>query len=181
MATSPVVGTPAWRRGAPWVAVVIGVFVAGSIARGEGTVAVPNDGVARRLTGLDGVAAALDARDRSVERREMSLSAREADLSAAEAQLEVRLRELEAIRTEIGALLDARDEASEQKVQELAATVGGMKAKSAAPVVAAVREDLAVAVLSKMPAAKSGKILAAMDPVVAARLAEKLGTVEKLP
>lgn len=181
MATSPVLSASLWRRAAPWAVVVLGVFVAGSFARGEGAGALPPEGGPRRLTGLDGVAAALDARDRSVERRELSVSAREADLTSAEGLLEVRLRELETVRTEIASLLDKRDEASQQKIQELAATVGGMKAKAAAPVVASVREDLAVAVLANMPASKSGKILAAMEPAVAARLAEKLGTVQTLP
>lgn len=167
-----------WRA-VRWGAVVVGVFLAGSIARGEGVGAsVSDDGVARRLTGLDGVAAALDARERSIQRRELSVAAREADLRAAEAQIAVRLTELEDVRTQIAALLDQRDAEAQQKIDELAATVGGMKPKAAAPVLSSVREDLAVEVLATMPASKSGKILGAMDPLVAARLAEKLGTVQ---
>jgi len=125
-----------------------------------------------RSRGIQELAAAQRARERSLDTRERTLEEREEDLREAELRLEARLEELQALRGEIEGQLGELDEDEEARVRALVRMVESMRAKEAAPMVAALDHDLAVRVLGRMNRTKAGKVLAAMNPTTAARFAE---------
>lgn len=134
-----------------------------------------------RVDGVEQLAAKLTSRERAIERREGSLEDREADLAAAEARLMERMEALEALRGVIDEKLEGLDEDEEQRREGLKVMVEKMKAKEAAPMVAALDKDLAVDLLGRMNRTKAGKLLAQLPPPLAADLAEKLTAPVEIP
>jgi flagellar motility protein MotE (MotC chaperone) len=116
----------------------------------------------------------LDNRDRALDRRETSLMAREEELRNLEAELQSRLEELEGVRTELSTLLEQADAERETKVQGLVKMVEVMRGNQAAAVLVELEPELAIEVLDRMKSTKAGKALAAMPPVKAAVLAERM-------
>ncbi len=134
-----------------------------------------------RVDGVEELAAKLNARERTVERREASLEDREADLAAAEERLMERMKALEDLRAAIDVQLQGLDEDEERRRKGLVVMVEKMKAKEAAPVVAALDKDLAVDVLDRMNRTKAGKLLAQLPAPVAAELAQRLTAPVEVP
>jgi len=148
---------------------------------GSGTLAFAEssgDGILnpRRSTdaGLQELAGRLNARDRALERRAASLGDREADLREAEQRLEVRLMEMETLRDEIDGKLAELDAIEERRRQQVTEMAERMRAKQSGPFLAEMDEDLAVDLLDRMQPSKAAKVLAAIPPAKAARLAEQL-------
>lgn len=135
-------------------------------------------GTARELSEL---ARQLEDRSRALDRRESALATREQDLVAIEGRLTERMAELEAMRAEIDALLEQTGEQDEDAVSALVIRVEAMRDKQAAAVLSEVRADLAVEVLRRMAPSKAGKALAAMDPVQAADLGERMAARVDVP
>ena len=108
-----------------------------------------------------------------IDTREGELVEREAALRLAEAEIAAELARVEAIRSELGVMLGRADVASEENVGSLARMVDAMKAKEAAPLLAGMNEDVVLEILQKLKPKQAGKILGAMDPVVAQRLGDR--------
>jgi len=157
------------------VALLLGAVI------GSGTLAFAEsngDGIINpnRTTGagLQDLAGRLLAKERALQRRENSLSDREADLREAEQRLEVRLVEMETLRDEVDGKLAELDAIEERRRQQVTEMAEKMRSKQSGPFLAAMDEDLAVNLLDRMLPSKAAKVLAAMPPVKAARLAEQL-------
>jgi len=134
-----------------------------------------------RVDGVEELAARLNARERTIERRESTLKDREADLASAEERLMERMKALEDLRAAIDEQLQGLDEDEERRREGLVVMVEKMKAKEAAPMVAALDKELAVDLLDRMNRAKAGKLLAQLPPPVAAELAERLTAPVEVP
>jgi len=113
-------------------------------------------------------------RGRELEEREHSFDARKAELAESERRLDARLADLKALRTEVGLSLDRADSAQDERVKGLVKMVESNRAAAIAPMFASLDETLAVEVLDRMNRQKAGKLLAALPPVKAAALADKL-------
>ncbi len=124
--------------------------------------------------GMQSVLDELDARQRALDRRERSIEAREADLRQVESQLEGRIEEVEVLREGLMELLEEADQARESKVQSLVKMLAATRSKQGAAIMSALDDELAVEVLERMNTGKAGKLLAAMDPERAAKLAEMM-------
>jgi flagellar motility protein MotE (MotC chaperone) len=127
-----------------------------------------------RSAGYQDLAMRLKSREASIDRRERSLADREGDLNAVVERLDARLEELKAIREEIGTQLKEVDEETLERRNGLVKMFEGMRSKDSAAVMSELDGDLAVQVLDNMNRTKAGKLLAALSPVEAARLAEKM-------
>lgn len=163
-------------------------FAVGLLAAIGGTVAYAQNVANETATGVDrfdpeltrgmkDVALALNARERALERREKSITDREKDLRDAEAGLDERLAKLDALREELRILLDQVDEQQNERVSDLVKMMENMRAAQSAALMTELSgrdRDLAVEVLEEMKPMKSGKLLAAMNPIEAAILAERM-------
>ena len=137
---------------------------------------VPDPAAVLRLCGQEQVgtrelAGELARRDRALKERDQTLAAREAELAEAEKRLDARLAELSALRSEVSKRLDEADEDRAKRLAGLVTMVEKNRPGEIAPMFSALEEPLAVQVLERMNRAKAGKLLAVLDPALAARLA----------
>jgi flagellar motility protein MotE (MotC chaperone) len=134
-----------------------------------GSARVGHDGESLALQEL---AHELEAHERSLERREKTLAERETELRAIEARLEERARALEGLRAEIDTMREVVDEEHARKVSSLVKTVGSMKPAAAGAMLQKLDPPLAIEVMKSMSSTKAAKLLAALPPAFAAKLAE---------
>lgn len=140
---------------------------------------VPDPAAVLRLCGQEQVGTRqlgeeLHRRERSLDERDRTLSAREAELTEAEKRLDARVTELTALRTEVSRQLDKADAEREERIRGIVAMVEKNRPSEISPMIAALDESLAVDVFKRMNKAKAGKLLAVLDPTLAARLASRL-------
>lgn len=119
----------------------------------------------------------LRERAQSMDARETALAAREDAAKQAEAEIAAELARVEAIRTEVLALLGRAEVASKENVGSLARMVDAMKAKEAAPMLAGMNEDVALEILQKIKPKQAAKILGAMAPAKAQALGDRFTLV----
>ena len=170
--------SPGWNRWGLPVAAVLGVVVGlglSAIAAPDSDSLLNEDLRPSPELGRERVMVLLERQKLSLERREATLATREADLRAAEEQVELRLEELQELRDEIRGLLIELDEDREARVSRLVKMLENMRPAQAGDILVGTPESVALEVLMRMNQAKAGRALAAMPPVVAAALAEKLG------
>ena len=160
------------------LAFLIGVTGRAGAASGELGLSryVPDPAAVLRLCGQEQVgtrelAGELARRDRALKERDQTLAARESELAEAEKRLDARLAELSALRSEVSKRLDEADEDRTKRLAGLVTMVEKNRAGDIAPMFAALDEALAVQVLERMNRAKAGKLIAVLEPGLAARLA----------
>ncbi len=124
--------------------------------------------------GMLELATSLQNRSIALDERENLLKLRETELQDVEKRLLARMEDLKKLRADIGGQLDSADQQKESKVDELVKMVESNRASAISSMFEALDEDLAVQVLDRMNPSKAGKLLAAISPVRAARLAEKM-------
>ena len=116
----------------------------------------------------------LRRRERTVEGREHAADAQRAELVTVEARLTARLAEIEKTRAELKALLTEADADRAERLAGLVKMVEANRPTSAAGMFTALDEALAVEVLDRMNRTKAGRLLTALPPAKAARLAERM-------
>jgi len=119
-------------------------------------------------------------RSNSLDRRGHALDERAAVLAGLETEVAAELVRLEALRAELLELLSGQRAALEQRVKKLSRMVDQMKAKDAAELLAGIDQGVALQVLQKLKPKQAGKVLGAMPPVKAQRLADKLAELPKI-
>jgi len=122
----------------------------------------------------------LRQKERSLDHREATLAAREADLRLAEQKIEERVTDLQTLREELTIQLGALDEARESRVVGLVRMFEGMRSKDAAAILSSTETEISIAVLERMSRMKAGKVLAEMEPSLAAELANIFASTPSL-
>ncbi len=125
------------------------------------------DPLAAREAALAAAEQALITDQAALEQAQLALAAREADLAEQTAALAEREEALTAAET------GQADAAA--KLEHLVRLTAGMPAEDAVEIMANLDDGLAVAVLSRLSGKDGAEIMAAMEPVQAARLMGKLG------
>ncbi|EKY30412.1 hypothetical protein HMPREF0185_00465, partial [Brevundimonas diminuta 470-4] len=117
----------------------------------------------------------------SLSKRRDALDARDADFAttlplmvAAEQKLDAKLQALEALKTEIGALVGQVDEKEKAEEDRLVAVYSAMRPKEAAAVFATLDDGVRLPVASAMRPRSLAAIMAQMPPAAARELTEKL-------
>lgn len=170
-----------WRLVIP-LALLVGGGVAFGQAPPDDEVEEPPESTApiRReelpSAGLQELADRLVSRERALERREEDLSSRESDLRAAESRIELRLEELQKLRESFEEEVGESDTELEERIRSVVKMFEAMRSKDSAAVMVELDKNEAVRVLNRMNRTKAGKMLAAMPPVLAARLTERMTT-----
>lgn len=117
----------------------------------------------------------------SLSKRRDALDARDADFAttlplmvAAEQKLDAKLQALEALKSEIGALVGQVDEKEKAEEDRLVAVYSAMRPKEAAAVFATLDDAVRLPVASAMRPRTLAAIMAQMPPAAARELTEKL-------
>ncbi len=117
----------------------------------------------------------------SLSKRRDALDARDADFAttlplmvAAEQKLDAKLQALEALKSEIGALVGQVDEKEKAEEDRLVAVYSAMRPKEAAAVFATLDDGVRLPVASAMRPRTLAAIMAQMPPAAARDLTEKL-------
>lgn len=145
--------------------------IAVGISQGEGDSCLPDAGVLSDLK----------RRQEAVDAKEKELKAKEADLKSRETALNEEMKKLDAVRKQISGIKAAKKQKNEEQVAKLVETLEKMSAKSAAPVLAKVDEDLAVSAMAALSTPQLAKIMAAMDVNRSVRLSELMALGEAAP
>jgi flagellar motility protein MotE (MotC chaperone) len=164
------------------VAVLIGALGGYGVSVAQGA---PDDGpLSVRATADQGenkLFSLLIQKENALERREKLVANEEQDLRAAELALESRLLELQKLRDQIREMLTDLDGDREERVASLVKMFESMRPKQSAAILEVTDEEVALEVLERMNQGKAGKTLAAMEPTIAARLAERIGRAALTP
>ncbi len=126
--------------------------------------------------GAEELRAELDRRQRALELREQTLDAERAELETTKESFGEMIAELEQVRTEAEAALDALDADDEARLLEAAKRLDAMKSGAAAEAMTELLGDepeRAVLVFDRMNRSKAGKMLSAIAPSKAAELLER--------
>ncbi|MBL8641879.1 MAG: flagellar protein FlbB [Alphaproteobacteria bacterium] len=120
-------------------------------------------------------------RREELDQRDKKLSEREALLEAAQKELDKKVSEMEAVRDELKDLLKQQTAEEATRIQSLVKIYSGMKPKDAARIFNTLDTDILMDVISSMPEAKAGPIIALMDADRAKALTTLLAEQKKLP
>ena len=123
---------------------------------------------------IDFLVDAIKQREGELDRREDALDEREKRIEQMQDDLDALRTEIVAIQTELHAMLDAEDEAQQERLQAVADDLAKMKAKNAVEVLKDWHQTRQLKVLQLMTGRSRVKILDTMDPATAAPLLEAL-------
>lgn len=121
----------------------------------------------------------LNARKEQLDRREAEVVKLEEELQKSRLEIEERIKELEALRSQISQTLADRVKRDQEKVAKLVDVYSNMKPAQAAKVVESLNEDLAMDVLEQMKKKNAADILNAMSSEKAKRLSEMMTGYER--
>lgn len=116
----------------------------------------------------------LGARRGQLDARESDLSTQLALLAAAEAKLDAKIKSLNGLKGEVQGLLTQADTKEQAEIDRLVKVFEGMKAKDAAPRLAALDDNVRIPIAAKMKERALAAIVAQMAPAQAKDLTEKL-------
>jgi flagellar motility protein MotE (MotC chaperone) len=116
----------------------------------------------------------LGARRGQLDARESDLNTQLALLAAAEAKLDAKIKSLNGLKGEVQGLLNQADAKEQGEIDRLVKVFEGMKAKDAAPRLAALDDSVRVPIAAKMKERALAAIVAQMQPAQAKDLTEKL-------
>lgn len=105
----------------------------------------------------------LDARRVELENRRSLLDSREAELKRQMAMVTEKLAELRSLTSRMGEKRVRRDQRYEARMEQLANVYGSMAPVEAAPLIARLDDDIALALLQRFPGKRMGQVLSAMN------------------
>jgi flagellar motility protein MotE (MotC chaperone) len=116
----------------------------------------------------------LDSRRVELEKRKVQLDEREANLQAQEEEFVARISELKSLNRKISAIKEENSKAQESRIEQLASVYGSMDPNEAASLISKLDEDIALALLQRMPDKRMGQILSLMERSRAIELTKSL-------
>ena len=131
----------------------------------------PADAKARLLHELD---RQIERRRQEIARQEESLEALRRALEAARQALEDERGRLEALKREVEAEIARRRKVVDERLDQIAKVYGAMKPREAARALEGLADDMAVAILERLPGRTVGKIFDLMDKARVRELTRRL-------
>ncbi|MBX3483269.1 hypothetical protein [Phenylobacterium sp.] len=116
----------------------------------------------------------LGARRGQLDARENDLNTQLALMAAAEAKLDAKIKALNGLKAEVDGLLNQSNTKEAAEIDRLVKVFEGMKAKDAAPRLAALDENVRIPIAAKMKERALSAIVAAMPAAEAKKLTEAL-------
>ena len=121
----------------------------------------------------------LEERKRELDEREAELQKLEEELHQQKVTLDDKIKQLEKMRQNIGAVLKDRTVADSEKVDRLVEFYSNMKPQNAAKIFEEINEGLAVELLSRLKKKNAADIMNLIKPDKAQRLSEKFAGYRK--
>ena len=122
----------------------------------------------------------LDSRRVELEKRRVDLDRRESELTVKEQELVQRLVELKSLTRRLTEIRKEKDYQYEARLEQLANVYGSMAPQEAAPLIGKLDEQIALALLKRMPGKRMGQILSLMDQERAIELTRLLTDKKQL-
>jgi flagellar motility protein MotE (MotC chaperone) len=116
----------------------------------------------------------LGTRRTQLDAREKQVASQEALIQAADAKLDGRIKQMEALKGQIQALLDQANKGADDDTARMIKVYEAMKPKDAARVLETMRDDVRLPIAAKMKERSLAAVLAQMTPNGAKELTEKL-------
>ncbi|MBJ7412295.1 MAG: hypothetical protein JHD15_18285, partial [Phenylobacterium sp.] len=116
----------------------------------------------------------LGARRGQLDARENDLNTQLALMAAAEAKLDAKIRALNGLKAEVNGLLNQSNAKEAAEIDRLVKVFEGMKAKDAAPRLAALDDNVRIPIAAKMKERALSSIMAQMPAAEAKKLTEAL-------
>ncbi|MDC7677340.1 MotE family protein [Asticcacaulis machinosus] len=116
----------------------------------------------------------LGTRRTQLDAREKQIASQEALIQAADAKLDGRIKQMEALKGQIQALLDQANKGADDDTARMIKVYEAMKPKDAARVLETMRDDVRLPIAAKMKERNLAAVLAQMTPTGAKELTEKL-------
>lgn len=116
----------------------------------------------------------LGARRGQLDQRESDLNTQLALMAAAEAKLDAKIKALNGLKSEVNGLLNQANAKEQAEIDRLVKVFEGMKAKDAAPRLAALDDSVRIPIAAKMKERSLAAIVAQMPAAEAKKLTEAL-------
>lgn len=123
--------------------------------------------------GANDMAVAIVKRTRELDDRELAVRLEEEKLKSLKLEVEEKVGELKIATAALEALLSQFGEADKEKIIKLAKVYESMPPEEAATRVEKLEKDLAVRLLKNIKSRQAGKIMAFIEPTIAADLSER--------
>lgn len=124
---------------------------------------------------------ALSQRRADLDKRAAELDQREALIAVTESKVEDKVKELQALRTELQNLLHTVDQQQQARIASLVKLYETMKPQEAAAILETLELPVALDILGQMKETKSAPILAKMSPQKASEITVEMSRRSQLP
>lgn len=122
----------------------------------------------------------LDARRTELEKKAQNLEEKETEIKSQSQALAEKLAELKTLTSKIQQVRIEKDNQYEARLEQLSQVYGSIAPNEAAPMIAKLEEETALALLKRMPSKRMGQILSQMDSQRAVDLTKALTAKDKL-
>lgn len=122
----------------------------------------------------------LDARRTELAKKSQRLDEKEAEIKNQSQALAEKMAELKTLTSKIQQVRIEKDNQYEARLEQLAQVYGSIAPNEAAPLVAKLDDETALALLKRMPSKRMGQILSQMDSQRAVDLTRELTSKDKL-
>lgn len=120
----------------------------------------------------------IEKKEQDLKKREESFKKKEEQLKLLTVEIEKKLSEMKKAQSRIEELVILRKDLVEKSIKHLVKVYASMKPTQAGPLIEKLDRDIAIQILSKMKGKEAGKILARVNPTLAARLSEAIAKRE---
>lgn len=108
------------------------------------------------------------------QKREEALKKREDQLHLLQAEIEQKLNEIKKVQSKIEQMITVREDIVDKSIKHLVKVYSSMKPAEAGPLIEKLDKEITIQILSRMKGKSAGKILARVNPTLAAQLSEEM-------
>lgn len=116
----------------------------------------------------------IEQKEQEMKKREEALGKREEQLKLLNEEIDQRLVEIKKAQSKIEKLVVLREDLVEKSIKHLVKVYSSMRPEEAGSLIEKLDRDITIQILSKMKGKVAGKILARVEPSLAAKLSEEI-------
>lgn len=121
-----------------------------------------------------GILKSIEQKEKDIKNREDVLKKREEQLKLLQVEIEQKFNDIKKVQGRIEQLVVLRKDLVEKSIRHLVKVYSSMKPNEAGPLIEKLDRDITIQILSKMKGKAAGKILARVNPTLAAQLSEEI-------
>ena len=116
----------------------------------------------------------IEQKEQDLKKREQVLKKQEEELKLLTVEIEKKLSKIKSAQSRIEELVALREDLVEKSIKHLVKVYSSMKPAEAGPLIEKLDKGITIQILSKMKGKDAGKILARVNPNLAAKLSEEI-------